>query len=59
VAERALRNEQKGLVRDKLYRELGKHIEIELTGERFENKYLEAPSVKIRRIQIRGQGHVG
>lgn len=59
VAERALRNEKKGLVRDKLYRELGRYIEIELTGERFENQYLEAPSVRIRRLQNKGQAYVG
>lgn len=54
VAERALRNGQKGIVRAKSYRELGRYIEIELTGDRFENQYLEAPSVIIRRLKTRG-----
>ncbi|WP_257285471.1 Wadjet anti-phage system protein JetA family protein [Endozoicomonas sp. SESOKO1] len=52
VAERMFRNSRAGIVRPKLYRELDKHIEIELTGERFENEYLEAPAVRVRRRQI-------
>lgn len=49
VAERTQRNAQKGIVRAKPYRELSRHLDIELTGDRFENDYLEAPAVKIRR----------
>ncbi|MCU7829594.1 MAG: hypothetical protein KZQ85_11055 [Candidatus Thiodiazotropha sp. (ex Myrtea sp. 'scaly one' KF741663)] len=51
VAERADRNAQRGIVREQPYRNLGRHIEIELTGERFENDYLEAPAVRIRRLE--------
>jgi hypothetical protein len=49
IAERTKRNARAGIVRPKLYKELNKHIEIELTGERFENEYLEAPAVRVRR----------
>ena len=59
VAERAQRNTQKGIVRAKQYRELGQHIEIELTGERFENDYLEAPAIKVRRLKTRSHNHAG
>jgi len=50
VAERMQRNARAGVIRVQPYRELSQHIEIELTGERFENEYLEAPVVKIRRL---------
>ena len=53
VAERTKKNARDGIVRVRPYRELNQHIEIELTGERFENEYLEAPVVRIRRIRKR------
>lgn len=53
VAERTKQNVRAGIVRARPYRELNQHIEIELTGERFENEYLEAPVVRIRRINTR------
>lgn len=49
IAERTQRNTRLGIFRPKLFKELSRHIEIELTGERFENEYLEAPIVRIRR----------
>jgi hypothetical protein len=54
VAERMQRNARAGVVRVQPYRELNQHIEIELTGERFENEYIEAPAVKVRRLNVRG-----
>ncbi|KUJ86379.1 MAG: hypothetical protein XD36_3190 [Halomonas sp. 54_146] len=54
IAERMERNTRAGIVRPKLYRELEQHIEIELTGERFENEYLDAPAVRIRRREDGG-----
>lgn len=49
IAERSRKNLKKGIIRAKPYKELFQHIEMELTGERFENNYLEAPVVKIHR----------
>lgn len=49
IADRTERNARAGIVRPTLFKELNRHIEIELTGERFENEYIEAPVVRIRR----------
>lgn len=59
VAERTQRNVRAGIVRAQPYRELAHHIQIELTGERFENDYLEAPAVKIRRLKSRSHNNAG
>ena len=53
VAERAQRNAKNGITRAKPYRELSRRVDIELTGDRFENEFLAAPAVTIRR---RGAG---
>jgi hypothetical protein len=53
VAERTQRNARAGIVRAQPYRELSQHVEIELTGKHFENEYLEAPAVKVRRLNVR------
>lgn len=50
VAERSQRNSQIGIVRNHPFRDLNQKVEIELTGERFENEYLEAPAVRIRSV---------
>jgi hypothetical protein len=55
VAERASRNKRAGITRAHPYRELSRHIQITLTGERFENEYLEAPRVRIQRVASRGK----
>jgi hypothetical protein len=57
IAERARRNSSQGIVRAQPYRELYKYIDIELTGDRFENAYLEAPIVKIRRRNAKGDSY--
>lgn len=59
IAERTQRNAGAGVVRAQPYRELSRHVEIELTGERFENEYLEAPAVKIRRLSGRSHNNAG
>jgi hypothetical protein len=59
VAERMQRNARAGVVRVQPYRELSQHVEIELTGERFENEYLEAPVVRIRRLNVRSHNNAG
>lgn len=53
MAERAQNNARTGMVRPQVYRDLAQHVEIALTGERFENAYLEAPLVRIRRLRTR------
>ena len=59
VAERRHRNVGAGIVRVQPYRELSDHIEIQLTGDRFENEYMEAPAVKIRRITPGSHNNAG
>jgi len=51
VAERTQRNVQIGIFRNHSFRYLNQRVEIELTGERFENEYLEAPAVRISRVE--------
>ena len=51
VAERAQRNARIGIVRNNPFRNLNQKIEIELTGDHFENEYLVAPVVRIRRLK--------
>jgi len=53
IAERTSRNTLAGVVRPQPSRNLARHIEIELTGARFENEYLEGPAVRIRRKELR------
>lgn len=57
VAERTQANIRKGIIRAQPYRELSKQIQMELTGKRFENEYLEAPEVKIRRLNVRSHNN--
>ena len=57
VAERTQRNARAGVVRTQTYRELNQYVEIELTGERFENEYLEAPAVRIHRLKVRSHNN--
>ncbi len=45
VAERS-----KGAARSETFRDIFKNVQIELTGDRFENEYLEAPTVIIRKL---------
>lgn len=52
IAERTQRNIRQGIVRPTLFKELSRHIDIELTGERFENEYIEAPVVRVRRRKL-------
>ncbi len=59
VAERSNRNDHRGKFRAQSYQQIFQNIEIELTGERFENEYLEAPAVKIRRISTGSKHHAG
>jgi hypothetical protein len=51
VVEREQRNSRNGVKRALPYRGLKEHLVIELTGARFENEYLEAPAVRVRRVQ--------
>jgi len=57
IADRTQRNTRAGIVRPKLFKELSRYIEVELTGERFENEYLEAPVVRIRRRKGGGRNN--
>lgn len=59
VAERMQHNARAGVIRAQPYREISRHVEIELTGERFENEYLEAPAVRIRRLKDRSHNNAG
>lgn len=57
VAERAMRNRDKGLRRPRTLGGLETYIEWRLAGDRFENQYLEAPNVKIRLKQRWEENH--
>lgn len=59
VAERMQRNARASVIRAQQYREISRHVEIELTGERYENEYLEAPAVRIRRLKGRSHNNAG
>lgn len=55
IADRQARNAEKGIRRPSALKPLHAYLEIELTGERYSNKYMEAPAVRIRRKVRRGQ----
>lgn len=55
IADRQARNAARGIRRPHALKPLHAHLEIELTGERFSNKYMDAPAVRIRRRPTRGQ----
>lgn len=52
IAEREERNKLMGVPTRNRRRELPDHLQIELTGTRFENDYLEAPCVRITRTDL-------
>jgi len=54
IAERNQRNQHRGFRRTYSYSELDKSIKIELTGDRFENDFMQAPIVKVSRFKNGG-----
>lgn len=58
IAERNHRNSKSEKVRAKPFRNLFSQVSFELTGERFENEYLDAPIILIKRlVKKEGRSH--